>query len=394
MLDLSNVLAGPMTAMYLADFGADVIKVEHPERGDELRRYAAGEEELFFKLINRNKKAITLNLKTDGGQGLIRRLARDADVVVENFRPGTLERWGIGYDHLRRENDGLVMVRITAYGQTGPMASLPGFGTLAEAFAGVAYISGFPDRPPLLPAFGLGDATTAIHAAFAVMLALFNRAAKGGSGQFIDLALYEGLFTLIGPHVVDYDQLGVVQERLGGRLPFLAPRMTYQAADDAWVAISGGTQRTFERVAEALDLHWLLQDSRFATNQLRIANVKELDEAIRLAVRKLTLAQLLERARASQAPIGPAYSVAQIFEDEQYQARENIVSVPDDRFGSVRMQNVVPRLSDTPGHIEHAGRAMGADNREVFVDRLGLSEAELDQLVRDGAIGPTPVISA
>jgi len=383
---LSNVLAGPMTAMYLGDFGADVIKVEHPERGDELRRYAAGEEELFFKLINRNKKTITLNLKNEKGQELIRRLARDSDVVVENFRPGTLERWGIGFEELRAENPGLIMVRITAYGQTGPLSSQPGFGTLAEAFAGAAYISGYPDRPPLLPAFGLGDASTAIHAAFAVMLALYERVANDGDGQFIDLALYEGLFTLIGPHAVDYDQLGVVQERLGGHLPFLSPRNTFRTADDAWIAVSGGTQNTFERVAHALGLSDLLEDERFATNQLRIANVDALDEAIQEAVGQLQLAEVLARAREFEAPIGPAYNIGQIFEDEQYAARENLVSVEDDRFGSIRMQNVVPRLSGTPGEIAHAGKAIGADNREVYGGRLGLSDAEMRELAGDGAI--------
>jgi formyl-CoA transferase len=386
VLDLSNVLAGPMATMYLADFGAEVIKVEHPARGDELRRYGTGDEELFFKLVNRNKKTVTLNLKSERGQELVRRIAGTVDVVVEAFRPGTLERWNIGYERLREINEGLVMARITAYGQTGPLSGEPGFGTLAEAFAGAAYISGYPDRPPLLPAFGLGDATTAIHAAFAIVLALYHREANGGTGQFIDLALYEALFTLIGPHVIDFAQLGVAQERLGGRLPFLSPRNTYQTADGAWIAVSGGTQKNFERIAEAFQLEPLLEDPRFRDNQARIANVDELDRLIAEAVRKLSLKEVLETARERQAPVGPAYNVAEIFDDAQYRSRENIVTVPDDRYGEVRMQNVVPTLSETPGRIDHAGRAMGADNHEVYVNRLGLSEDEVARLAAEGTI--------
>ena len=388
VLDLSNLLAGPLATMYLADFGAEVVKVEHPERGDEMRNW--GNEKngvgLFFKMINRNKRVITLNLGTLQGQELLRRMVADFDVAVENFRPGTLERWGIGFEDLRRLNHGLIMARITGYGQTGPYAGRPGFGTLAEAFSGFAYITGFPDRPPLLPGFGLGDASTAIHAAFGIMLALYHREVNGGSGQYIDLGLYEGLFTLLGSFVLDYDQLGVVQERAGSRLPFLSPRNTYRTADGAWVVIAGGTPRTFERIARALEIEHVLGDPRFADNHLRIENAQALDAEIQGAVGRLTFAEVLQRFDEAEAPAGPAYSVRQIFEDPHYRARENITTVPDDELGPIRMQNVVPRLSETPGRIEHAGPPRGRHNREIYMGQLGLTESELEELARGGVI--------
>ena len=267
-----------MATMYLADFGAEVIKVEHPERGDELRNWGHSKDGvgLYFKVLNRNKKLITLNLGTQRGQELARRLAADVDVVVESYRPGTMERWGLGWEDLRRLNPRLIMMRVTGFGQTGPYRARPGFGTNAEAFSGAASITGYADRPPLLPAFGLGDSTTGIHAALGILVALHHRNVHGGGGQFIDLALYEGLFSLLGPQVIDFDQLGLVQERQGSRLPFIAPRNTYQTSDEQWVA-TAATQSVYERLAAALNAPHLASDARFASNQLRIANADELD---------------------------------------------------------------------------------------------------------------------
>jgi crotonobetainyl-CoA:carnitine CoA-transferase CaiB-like acyl-CoA transferase len=247
-------------------------------------------------------------------------------------------------------------------------------------------VTGFPDRPPLLPGFGLGDSTTAIHAAFAIMVALYERDRGGGSGQSIDLGLYEGLFTLLGPCVIDFDQLGIVQERAGSRLPFLAPRNTYQTADGAWIAIAGGTQRTFERIVQALGIEHVLEDPRFADNQVRRANVDALDETIGRAVGQLTYDEVRRRFDETEAPAGPAYSVEQIFADPHFEARENIVRIEDEELGAVRMQNVVPRLSETPGRIAHAGRPRGHDNAEIYGERLGLSEADLNELARRGVI--------
>ena len=388
VLDLSNLMAAPMATMYLGDFGADVIKTEHPERGDELRNWGRKKDGigLFFKVANRNKRTITLNLSTPEGQDLARRLAAKVDVVVENYRPGTMERWGLGWDELSSANPGLVMARVTGYGQTGPYSQRPGFGTLAEAFSGYAAITGYADQPPLLPAFGLGDASTAIHTAYAIAIALLNRERNGGAGQFIDLGLYEGLFTLLGPHVIDYDQLGAVQERTGSRIPHVAPRNTYKTADGKWVAIAGATARTFERICEVLEIEDVLEDPRFASNQDRVANVEALDERIQTAIGALPLDDVLERFDEALAPVGPAHDIAGIFEDAQYRERGNIATVDDEELGPIRMQNVVPRLSETPGGIDHAGPRKGAYNDEVYGELLGLSADERERLAGDGVI--------
>lgn len=387
VLDLSNLLAGPMTTMHLADYGADVVKVEHPERGDELRRWGHSKDDvgLFFKVLNRNKRTVTLDLKSPRGQELVRRLVPSFDVVVESYRPGTLERWGIGYEQLREARPDLIMLHVSGFGRTGPWSQRPGFGTLAEAFSGAAYISGFPDRPPLLPSFGLGDTSTAIFGAFAVMVALHNRD-HGGSGQEIDLALYEGLFTLLGPQVVDYDQLGVVQERDGSRLPFVAPRNTYRTADDVWVAIAGSTQATFERICRALAIEELIGDERFATNRLRIVNCAALDDEIQAAIGRLDFDDVTARFDAAGAPIGPVLNVEQILAHPQYQARENVTAVPDEELGEVRMQNVAARLTVTPGRIEHAGPPKARHNDEVYGELLGLDGDALAELAAEGVI--------
>lgn len=388
VLDLSNLLAGPMATMYLADFGAEVIKVEHPSKPDELRNWGNAKDDvgLFFKVLNRGKKTIGLDLRAPEGVELARRLAAESDVVCESFRPGTMERWRLGPDDLRAANPRLVILRVSGFGQTGPYAPRPGFGTLAEAFSGAAHITGFPDRSPLLPSFGLGDTSTAIFGAFAVVLALYNRDAAGGEGQVVDLALYEGLLTLLGPQVVDFDQLGIVQERDGSRLPFVSPRNTYRSADGKWLAIAGSTQATFERIARALGIEELLADPRFATNHLRIENAEALDEALQQAVGKLTLEEALEIFEREGAPAGPVNDVRQVVEDAHVRARENIAAVADEELGTVRMQNVVPRLTGTPGRIEHAGPRHREHNHEVYGGLLGLSGEEIARLEREGVV--------
>ena len=380
VVDISNHLAAPTAAMYLADFGADVIKIERPGDGDELRRWGNSKNGvgLYFKVVNRGKKSVTLDLRTPIGAGILKRLVEDADIVLENYRTGTLKKWGIDYDVLSAINPGLVMLKITGFGQTGPHRLRPGFGTLAEAFTGYAHITGHADGPPLLPAFGMGDASTGLMGAFLVMVALHERNAHGGKGQAIDLALYETLFTMLGPQVVNYDQLGIVQQREGSRLPFTAPRNTYRTRDGKWVAIAGSTQAVFERICAALDVPHLATDPRFCENRIRLENASALDVYLQAAVGKIDLAELLPRFESFDAAVAPVYDVAQIFEDPQFIARENVVSVPDEELGgAVRMQNVVGKLSRTPGRIRWAGPRLGEHNREVLIDRLGYTEAEL-----------------
>lgn len=382
VLDLSNLMAGPMCTMYLADFGADVLKVEHPVKGDEMRLWGHAKDDvgLFFKMINRNKRLLTLDLKSPGGREIALDLVARSDVVVESFRPGTLERWGLGYDDLKAVSPDIVQLSITGFGQTGPHAERAGFGTVAEAFSGAAHITGAADGPPLLPAFGLSDAATAVYGAFAVMLALHARGLPGGTGQRIDLALYEGLFTMIGPHAIDFDQLGVVQERDGSRLPFVAPRNTYRTRDDAWVALAGSTQATFERAMEALGRPEVADDPRFRSNRSRLDNVDAIDEAVQEAMSQFDKEEALKRLSDAGAVAGPVHSIADIFTDEHYRARENVIEVPDPELGTVRMQNVVPKLEGTPGRIRHAGLRKGEHTDEVLAELLGMDRSQLDGL--------------
>ena len=387
VLDLSTLLAGPMTAMHLGDFGADVIKVEQPGRGDELRSWGLSKDgvPLMFKLVNRNKKAITLNLRERDGQEIALRLAARSDVVVENFRPGTLERWGLGYETLSAVNPKLVMARITGYGQTGPYSGRRGFGTIGEGLSGFASVTGMTGGPPLLPTFGLGDTSTAIFGAFAVMLALY-RAERTGKGQYVDLALYDGLVTLLGSHVVDFDQLGVVQERVGSRSAFVAPRNIYPTGDGQWVVLAGSTQKTFVAIVETLGIAWMADDPRFRTNSDRIRIVDALDQLISEKLSELTQVEILERLGASGAAVGPIFDVSDLVNDPHMRSRSTVVEVEDRELGTLKMQNVAVRLSETPGSICWAGPSLGAHNDEILAGELGLSGADMSRLAEQGVV--------
>ena len=380
VIDISNFLAAPMSAMFLADLGADVVKVERPGTGDEVRYWGRNKKGvgLYFKILGRNKKSVTADLRTPFGVEVVKRLVRDADILVENYRTGTLEKWGIGPEVLQAINPGLIIVRITGFGQTGPYKDRPGFGTLAEAFAGFVHINGEPERPPLLPGFGLADSTTGLMAAFLASAALHEKR-RSGKGQVVDLAIYETLFTLLGPQVIDYDQLGEIQQRQGSRLPFTAPRNTYCTKDGKWVSIAGSAQSTFERICEALEMPAVVKDPRFLDNRKRLDNAKALDDVLQGGIGKLDLDELMRRFLAIDAPVAPVNDVAQICADPQFVARENVATVEDEELGgAVRMQNVVGKFSATPGRIRRAGPRLGEHNREILIDRLGFTAAELE----------------
>ncbi len=379
VIEIANFLAGPVCSMFLADFGAEVVKIERPGTGDELRFWGNDKNGvgLMYKMVNRGKHSVTADLRTPLGVEIVKRLVVDADIIVENFRKGTLERWGLDYDVLSAINSGLIMLRMTGFGQTGPNSHRPGFGTLAEGYSGYAYVTGYPDRPPLLPGFGLADDSAGLMAAFLCMVALQEKQ-RSGKGQVIDLAIYEPLFTLLGPQVVDYDQLGIVQERNGSRLPFTAPRNTYRTRDNKWVSISGSAQSTFERMCQALEIPGLISDPRFLDNRLRIQNAIALDDALQSAIERHDRDNLIALFDSFDAAAAPCNSVAEIFEDPHFQARENIIAVADKELGgSIRMQNVVGKFSRTPGEIRHAGPKLGYDNRRILIDRLGFDEAQL-----------------
>jgi crotonobetainyl-CoA:carnitine CoA-transferase CaiB-like acyl-CoA transferase len=369
VLDLSSLYAGPLISTNLADFGAEVIKIERPD-GDDARRWglSKGEVPLWWKVISRNKLLMELDLHREKDRAAARDLCAWADVVIENFRPGRLERWGLGYDNLSKVNPGLIMVRVTGFGQFGPYSSQPGFGTLAEAFSGFAYITGQPDGPPTLPPFGLADGVAALMGTYAVLMALYWRDAQGGHvGQVIDLSLYEPLFSILGPQVTEYTQLGVVQERQGNRSLRTSPRNAYQTQDGRWVVLSGGTQQIAVRIFDAIGKPELAQDPRFVDTKSRKANADELDAILSDWVAQHTLIQVLQRFTEAEAPIATVYSAAQIVNDPHYIARNSFIEIPDEDLGSVIMQNIVPRLSRTPGKIRHAGRTVvGADTEYVY----------------------------
>ncbi|MFA1537503.1 CaiB/BaiF CoA transferase family protein [Actinomadura monticuli] len=385
VLDAATLFAGPLAATLLGDYGAEVIKIEHP-RGDPVRSHGAQRDGvgLWWKMLGRNKKAITLYLGSPEGQELFRRLAADADVVIENFRPGTLERWGLGYDVLKEINPGLVLARVTGFGQTGPYARRPGFGTLAEAMSGFAAITGEPDGPPTLPPFGLADGIAALTTAFAVMTALRARAATG-EGQVVDLAIVEPILTLLGPQIIAYDQLGELQARTGNRSHNNAPRNTYRTRDGGWVAISTSAQSIAERVMRLVGRPELIDEPWFATGAERAKHADVLDEAVGSWIAARDRGEVVKAFEEAQAAVAPVYTAADVMADPQFEALGTIATVPDDELGPVKMQNVLFRLSRTPGRIESAGPPLGAHTAEILA-RYGVDEAGLAELRGKGVI--------
>jgi crotonobetainyl-CoA:carnitine CoA-transferase CaiB-like acyl-CoA transferase len=387
VIDAASFMAAPMTAMWLADFGADVVKIEHP-KGDMMRTWGSSKDgvPLFWKVVGRNKRSVTLDLHQRKGQDLFKQLVAKADVVVENFRPGTMERWGLDYESLRTVNGRLVMLSVSAFGQTGPYSRRAGFGTLAEAMSGYAEMTGSPDGPPLLPGFGLADGITGICGAFAIMVALHERDTVSGLGQSIDLAIYEPLMTVLGHPFVEYDQLGIVAERLGSRLPFASPRNTYLSRDGRWLAMSCSAQSVFERACQAIGRPELVHEPRFVDNPARTANHEAIDDIFAAWIGEHDAQDVLSILNEAGAAVAPIYDMRDIFEDEHFRARENLASVPDEELGDIRMQNVVGRLSRTPGRIAHAGARLGEHTAEVLRSWLDVSDQELEQLHNDRVI--------
>ena len=386
VLDLGQFMAGPMAAMWLGDFGAEVIKVEHP-RGDGFRHWGRTKDghPLLWKMLSRNKECVTLNLSKPEGQQMLRDLVAQSDVLIENFTPGTLAKWGLAYEDLAKVNPRLVMLSISAYGQTGPYASRPGFGTLAEALSGYAHITGEADGPPMLPAFGLADSIAGLNGAYGIVVALMARQ-RTGRGQHIDCSLCEPLITLLGWQVVEYDQLGQIQGRAGSRLPFSAPRNTYRTKDEKYLAMSSSAQSVFERTMQAIGKPELIADERFIDNRKRGANVEELDAIIAEWIAGRTADEAMEIFIAHEAAAAPIYDVSEVVADPQFQARKVVVPVDDQDLGSIRMQAPTPRLSDTPGRINFTGPHLGQHHRKIYGDLLGLDAAEVDRRAQAGII--------
>lgn len=386
VLDLATLFAGPLAATLLGDFGAEVVKVEHPGKPDPSRGHGPSKDGvgLWWKVLGRNKRTITLDLSRPGGRATLLRLVGTADVVIENFRPGTLEKWDLGWPELSAVNPRLILVRVTGFGQFGPYAHRPGFGTLAEAMSGFAAITGEPGAPPTLPPFGLADSIAGLTTAYAVMTALAGRE-RTGEGQVIDMALIEPILTVLGPQPTWYDQLGHVQPRTGNRSQNNAPRGTYLTADGSWVAVSTSAQSVAERVMALVGRPELIDEPWFATGAGRARHADVLDEAVGGWIARHTRADVLAAFEKAEAAVAPVQDVRDVMTDPQYRALDTITTVDDPELGPLRMQNVLFRLSATPGAIRWAGRPHGADTEEVLTE-LGLTPADLAALRAEGAL--------
>lgn len=385
VLDLSRLVAGGMLGMVLADFGAEVVKVEQPGHGDPLRAWTVQGESLWWRVYGRNKRAVTLNLQAPEGQEIFRRLIPRFDVLIEAFVPGTMERWGLDWETLRQWHPGLILARISGWGQTGPDAARPGFGTLVEAASGFAAMNGEPDGAPIVPAYPLADMTTALYGYGAIMTALYHREVHNGAGQMIDLSLFESIFSTLGPLAAEYAQHGVVRGRQGSRSRNAGPRGVYKTADGAWIAVSASTPTMAERFMRAYDLGEMLGDPRFATNEARVHHGEELDAAVTEAIGSRTLAENRAIIARHQLTAQPVQTIAAITDDPHWRARDLLVDAEDDA-GSVRMHHVVPRLSETPGAIRWPGRPVGADNYALYGDELGIPDDALARLTERGVI--------
>jgi crotonobetainyl-CoA:carnitine CoA-transferase CaiB-like acyl-CoA transferase len=388
VLDLATIYAGPLAAQLLGDFGADVLKIEHPRRPDGLRGHGPQKDGLglWWKMLSRNKRTVGINLSDPDGAALLLRLAADADVVIESFRPGTLERWGLGFEELSAVNPGLILVRVSGFGQTGPYARRPGFGTLIEAMSGFAAMTGEADGPPVLPPFGLADGIAGITAAMATLTALYHRAARGGAGQVVDVSVLEPLVTVLGPAPTAYDQLGAVPRRTGNRSTNNAPRNTYLTADKRWVAVSSSATSIAERVMALVGRPDLAAEPWFATGSGRAAHADLIDGLVSDWIGARTRDEVIAAFEAADAAIAPVYDAADLVADPHVTGREVLTAVPDPDFGSLLMQNVIARLSKTPGRIRFTGRAAGADSDAILTGELGLDPAEVTELRARGVV--------
>lgn len=389
VLELGTLVAAPFAGKIFAEFGAEVIKVEPPETGDPLRNWRAMHHDtsVWWYVQARNKKSITVDMRMEEGQEIIRSLAREVDIVIENFRPGTLEKWGLGYEVLSGINPGLIMVRISGYGQTGPYRGKPGFGSVAEAIGGLRYLTGFPDRPPVRVGIAIGDLTAGLYAVIGALMALHARSrSPEGKGQLVDVALYEAVFSLLEGVLPEYDLKGVVRERTGSALPGIAPSNTYLCADGKYVVIGANGDSIFKRLMHAIGRRDLAEDPRYATNQGRAEDAAFIDQVIEEWTKRHPLQEVQRRLDEAAVPVGPIYSIEEIVGDEHYRARNMLeeIRLPDGE--TVLFPGVVPKLSETPGGHEWVGPRLGEHNEEILKGLLRLDDAALARLKEKKAI--------
>lgn len=391
VLEFGSLVAGPFAARIMAEFGAEVIKVEAPGTGDPLRTWRHVDERtgtsVWWPLQSRNKKLIMLNLKHPEGLALARRLAQKADVVIENFRPGTLENLGLGWEVLHELNPRLILTRVSGFGQTGPYSDRPGFGNIGESMGGIRYVTGYPDSPPVRVGISLGDSLAALYAVIGTLMAVNARdRLPGREGQVVDVALYEAVFSLMESTLPEYDVAGIVRERTGNTLPGIVPTNTYPTSDGSYIVIGGNSDLIFRRLMEVMGRPELALDPRYADNARRAKRAEEIDAMIGAWTAGHTLDDLLRVLAAAKIPSSPIYSIADIANDEQYNSRGMIRSDSVEGLGEVKMPGIVPKLSATPGNVEWYGGELGQHNRSVYRDLLGLSPEEIDRLAGEGVI--------
>jgi formyl-CoA transferase len=387
VLELGQLIAGPFAGKIFAEFGAEVIKIEPPGTGDPLRQWRLLHDgtSLWWYVQARNKKSVTANLRSAEGQEIVRRLARRADIIIENFRPGTLEKWGLGYDALAADNPGLIMLRLSGFGQTGPYRDQPGFGAVGESMGGMRHVTGFPDRPPVRMNISIGDALAAMHGVIGALMALHHRNTKGGKGQVIDVALYEAVFNMMESLVPDYDLFGEIRGRIGTGLTNIVPSNTYTTRDGQSVVIAGNGDSIYKRLMHAIGRDDLGQDPALANNVGRVKRTSDIDGAIGAWAAAHDLDHILAALKAADVPHGKIYTAADIVTDPHYLARDMIrmTTLPDGT--ALKLPGIVPKLSDTPGEMDWVGPALGAHTEEVLRD-IGYSGDDIERLRASGAI--------
>ncbi|MCH7570744.1 MAG: CoA transferase [Deltaproteobacteria bacterium] len=389
VLEIGQLLAGPFAGAFLAAFGAEVIKIEPPNGGDPLRtwRKAYKGTGLWWSVLSRNKKCITLNLRHPQGQELARKLAKDVDILLENFKPGTMEKWGLGYDELKKVNPRLIMVRVSGWGQTGPYASRPGYASVAEAMSGLRYVTGYPDRAPVRSNLSLGDTIAGLHAALGALMAVYHRDIHGsGHGQVVDVAIYESIFNMMESMLPEYDKLGYIRERQGAKLPGIVPSNTYMCRDGKYIVIGGNGDAIYKRLMNAMGRNDLAEDPRLGHNEGRVEHEEMIDSAIEVWTKQHTYQEIFNVLEAATVPCGPIYSIADMVRDPHFNARGLFEEIEISQDEKLKIPRVLPLLSETPGRTEWLGPPLGAHNEEIFSQQLGLSKEEITTLEQQGVI--------
>lgn len=383
VLEMGSLIAGPFAGKLFAEFGADVIKVEPPVHGDPLRKWRMLHKEtsLWWYVQSRNKKSISVNLKTEEGKQIIRDLIKEVDIIIENFRPGVMEKWGLGYEDLKEVNPKIIMVRVSGYGQDGPYRDKPGFGSIGEAMGGLRYLTGYPDRPTTRVGISIGDSVAALYAVIGAMFAVYHRDIKGtGEGQYVDVALYEAIFSLMESMIPEYDVFNYIRERSGSSLPGIAPSNTYRCLDDKYIVIGANGDEIFKRLMNVMGRADLGEDPRFLTNEGRVNEADYLDQVIELWTSQIELKKVLAILDTAGIPAGLIYSAKDIVEDKHIQSRKLIETVVIDDLGNVKIPGIVPKLSVTPGATEWIGPTLGEHNDKVLSEILQYSKSKIHEL--------------